>query len=277
MSYSANVQSVQALEEMKSALAGVRAEAQSSMDAAAIEIRRTQDWIQERVQHWQNEMKRCQAAVRQAAAALHRCESARYRDKDGNVTEPDCSRFEAALAEAERRLAAAESELATAQRARQEIKQAVGAYERESRRLAASLNNDVLKASAMLDRTVGSLLAYLAVSPSAGETAAGHVSPPAAVQPHSIPWAEREAIFKRMDEGQPVTKAELEKLSWPISDLQAQTIASDDSWLQQILESERYREAVRPGEAVTDWQDLVQGLLVVWRAHRFWDSKTEDH
>ncbi|MFQ5856279.1 MAG: hypothetical protein ACE5LU_11610 [Anaerolineae bacterium] len=112
MSPSANVLTIHALEELKGALRRFGGEARDALWAAEREIRRTQEWLQERQVHWQREVRRRQEEVRQARAALERCQaSARHDPKTGRSYVPDCSSYEHALLQARVRLREAEAEL----------------------------------------------------------------------------------------------------------------------------------------------------------------------
>jgi hypothetical protein len=55
VSLSAQVRSIQALEDLKGALGRFGGEAQTSLQAAEQEIRRTLDWLQERLNYWRSE------------------------------------------------------------------------------------------------------------------------------------------------------------------------------------------------------------------------------
>lgn len=86
MSASANVQSIQALDDLRAALGRFQEQAQEALAASEQEIRRTLDWLNERRNHWQSEVRRRQAAVAQAQAALSRCQASGSHDKDGPTT-----------------------------------------------------------------------------------------------------------------------------------------------------------------------------------------------
>ena len=94
MSSSANVLSVPALADLKGTSGRFSGEAQDALNSVELEIRRTLDWLQERLNHWQNQVRRCQADVGRAKAALARCQASGYRDERGNYHPPDCSSYE---------------------------------------------------------------------------------------------------------------------------------------------------------------------------------------
>jgi hypothetical protein len=168
MSASAHVQSIQALDDLKGALGRFRGEAQEALGAAEQEICRTLDWLQERLNHWQNEVHRRQEEVRRAAAALARCQASGYTDRDGHDHTPDCTAYEHTLQQTQRRLQEAEMELANVRRWLAQVQQVVGDYALQARRLATQLGDDLPKADALLGRKIADLQAYLAVTAPAG-------------------------------------------------------------------------------------------------------------
>jgi hypothetical protein len=169
---SANVLSVQALEDFKSALARFRADARAALGAAAGEIQRVQEWLAERHEHWQRELRRRSEFERQAAAALARCRASGFYDENGRYHAPDCSGYEAALYQARRLVEEAQTELRTVKQWSAAIHDAIRGYEREASRLDAMLAGDVVKAGALLGRQISTLRDYMAVgSPSGGGAA----------------------------------------------------------------------------------------------------------
>ncbi len=159
---SANVKSIDALSEMRGSLAQFRADAQSALDSAAMEIQRTQDWLQERLAYWQNQVRQCEAAVKKASAALTACEAA---TRNNGLA---CAPLAVALQRAQARLRAAEGELHTVLQAKRAVDEAVATYRRAAYQLVTALDSDVVKASAMLSHTIEKLQAYLSMSASSG-------------------------------------------------------------------------------------------------------------
>ncbi len=164
MAASANVFAIHVLEELRGALNRFGGEAQGSLSAAELEIRRTFDWLQERLNHWQNEARRRQEQVRQTQAALAHCQSSGYYDpQTGRQYIPDCSAYKNALLQAQVRLREAEAELRTAQEWGRLLQQATADYQRQAQRLAAALSNDLPKATALLGRAMTTLYSYTAI------------------------------------------------------------------------------------------------------------------
>lgn len=171
MSESANVRSIEALSELRGALARFTGEAQSSLNAAQLEIRRTLEWLAERQRHWQRQVRRWQQEALRAQSALTRCENSRYYDDEtGEYHAPDCSAYEEALYDAERNLRQAERELRTVQQAIQAVERAAADYQRQAQRLTTILGSDVPKAAALLASSIAILESYLAMSPPSGGT-----------------------------------------------------------------------------------------------------------
>lgn len=168
MTSSANVLSVQALEELRAALARFGVEAQQALDAVVAEIGRTLEWLQERLHYWQREVERGREAVQRAKAALARCRASGYYDDDGHYHEPDCSAYEMALAEMERRLELAEAELANAKVWFAHVQQAVADYEVHARRMQHLVSTELPRACAFLERKRAELDRYMVIWQTAG-------------------------------------------------------------------------------------------------------------
>lgn len=67
---SAHVLSIQALADLKAAFSRFGHEAQEAINATEIELRRTLDWLQERLNYWRNEVRRREQILAQAERAL---------------------------------------------------------------------------------------------------------------------------------------------------------------------------------------------------------------
>jgi chromosome segregation ATPase len=249
MNQSANVRAIQTFDDLKGALARFGAEACQALAAADLGIRQTLDWLQERLNHWQNEVQQRQEEVRRAEAALARCRASGYRDRDGHYHAPDCSAYERAVFQARARLREAETELANVRRWLAQVQQAVREYEIQARRLQELATTHTDRARAFLGRAQNRLEQYLAVAPVAAPSAVAAspeqpgLSP--AVSTLGITWAEKKAILARLDAGQQITPEDWQRLQQPISDLQTSTLAQDEVWVRQLLESPRYAEIMR--------------------------------
>lgn len=258
MSESLDLRDIQTLRDLQAALGRFASEAQEGLRTADAEIGRAQEWLSERVNHWQREVKDAKQAVTHADTDLRRCEASGYRDEDGYYHLPDCSRQTRALRQAEARLRECEENLQTAQVWRSRLEQAVSEYQREARRLSDLAGGHTEKARASLAQTAAKYEAAQAAANAVGglgtAIAAGMIglassrSPQAASSldaPRGITWAEKRSILKKMDIGQSITAEEFEKLKLPISDLKAETLQPDYSWVRQLIEGERFREATQ--------------------------------
>jgi hypothetical protein len=174
MSPSANVLSIQSLEDLKATLARFGGDAREALNTAEPEIRRTLDWLQERVNYWQREVNRRRAILAEAQRAYNECRSHVERDpKTGATYRPPCTGEWAAVVRAQAYLREAEVELQHVQNWMRKVQQAVADYHRQSQRLATLLGNDLPKASTLLGQKIATLQSYVGMSaPSIGSVPA---------------------------------------------------------------------------------------------------------
>ncbi|MEW6403836.1 MAG: hypothetical protein AB1649_18730 [Chloroflexota bacterium] len=275
MGEQANVLAINALAELKGVLSHFSGDAQETLQAVEHEIRRILDWLQERLNYWQNQVRQRQVEVAQATAALARCLASGYRDERGNYHAPDCSRYQMALHQAQMRLREAEAELHNVQQWTRVVGQAIADYQRQAQRLNQMLATDLLKAEAFLGRKFADLVQYQAnvpiSAPGIGVTAPSPPSPPTSGTLSGVSWAEKQAILKQIDDGLPITPEDLWKLEQPISDIQAGSVEEATNWVEQLLEAERYREAMRDSQEA---QNLKEAILTTLKALNYWRSKS---
>jgi len=181
MGQAVHVESIEALKDLDASLGRFVSEAHEALSAADLEIRRTLDWLQERLRHSQREVERWQREVQRAAVALERCRRSGYYDRDGRYHAPDCSAYEAALQLARQHLRAAKAERANARNWLGRVHEGEDAYRREARRLERMTSADIPRARALLKRKVADLRAYLAVSRVAAALAVGGIAVGAAI------------------------------------------------------------------------------------------------
>ena len=162
MSPTANVRAIRSLEELKGALGRFGGETREALQAAEQEIRRTLDWLQERLNYWRSEVWRWQEEVRQAEADLDSCLASGYDDEDGRYHAPNCSAEEHALRQAQVRLREAEAELQNVQRWMKAVGEAVAQYRVQARRLQDLADTRTEKAQAFLGRKISDLEQYTA-------------------------------------------------------------------------------------------------------------------
>ncbi|MBL7065840.1 MAG: hypothetical protein ISS49_16815 [Anaerolineae bacterium] len=173
MSEAALVRDIETLRDMEGSQGRFAGEIREALNAAELEIRRTLDWLQERLHHWQREVERWRQEVQRARAALERCLRSGYRDRNGHYHPPDCSAYQTALFAAERRLQAAEAELSNTRKWLACVREAEAPYRVEARRLERMAFADIPRARALLNRKIADLEAYLAVSVAEAAMVAG--------------------------------------------------------------------------------------------------------
>ncbi len=178
MSPSAHVQSVQAIDDLKKATSRFEVETREVLRAAEQEIRRVEEWLQERLAHWRLQVQRRQEELRRAEAALARCRASGYRDpKTGAYHTPSCTAEQLAVSQARTRLQEGEAELQNVQHWMRMVSQAATSYRAQSQRLGRVLSGDLPKANAFLGAKVTELQAYLMAGPSVGTGATPPASP----------------------------------------------------------------------------------------------------
>lgn len=161
----ANVLSIDVLCDLKAALSRFANNEHSALTAAAREIQHTQEWLEQRVSHWRQQVSVSREAIQRASAALARCHASGSRDRNGNYHAPDCSAFEQALRQAEVRLREAETELQRAQQWSRTVHEASQAYKAEARALTNMLDRDLPQATVRLEQAIQDLHAYVGFAP----------------------------------------------------------------------------------------------------------------
>lgn len=166
---SAHVLSIQALADLKAAFTRFSHETQEALNATDIELRRTLDWLQERLAYWQREVRRREQILAQAERALAACRAAGYYNpKTGAYIEPPCTAQWEAVRRARIYLEEAQAELRTVQEWTRLVQQAATDYGRQAQRLRAWLSGDLPKANAFLERKIATLQSYVAMGVPSG-------------------------------------------------------------------------------------------------------------
>jgi hypothetical protein len=178
MSSQATVHSIDALKDLRTALALYGDDTLGALGAVEAEVRRTTRWLQdERPFYWQEQIKRRREQVALAKSELFRRQIQKKADYAPPMSEQkeNLRKAEASLQDAEKRLAAVK-------KWQPMFKQAVLEYHASIQRLKDMAGGDVPRAVNLLTRIIDALEAYLRVAPPAGlglETgvAASAVSP----------------------------------------------------------------------------------------------------
>jgi hypothetical protein len=160
MSKSANVLSVQTLKDFKIAMCNFAEEARNSLSGVDMELRRMRDWLErDQLGYWQSQIKKRQEDLMQARADLHK----RKISQQGSDAVSDAEQKEA-LRDATRRLRVAEEQLAKVKRLVPVLHHAIDEYHSHSQPLGDHLSGGFEKSLFTLEKMIGSLEAYLALS-----------------------------------------------------------------------------------------------------------------
>jgi hypothetical protein len=187
MGRSARVTSIETVERFRNALCEFAKDAKDSLGAVDMQIRRTFDWLTERLKHWQHEVRVRQEELVRAKIELT---SRKYANRDGKG--PGTTDQEKAFRKAQARLQEAEDKVAACRRWHPLLDHAVKEYQGPARQLSSSLDLDLVHSLAILDQKLAALEAYLNLAPpsapepigvgsSAGSAALGSGPTPASV------------------------------------------------------------------------------------------------
>ena len=158
MSTSAEVASLDALRDWKAALGAFRGSAQEALVGVELAVRRAFDWLDERRDFWQQELRRREEAVTVAKSELWRKKNLPI------IAHPDTTEQEKALRRALARLEEAQEKLEKHRQWAIALRRAVEEYEGPARRLGHRLEADLPKALALLAEKIATLESYVAVA-----------------------------------------------------------------------------------------------------------------
>lgn len=171
MTEGANVQSIEAITDLRTALLRFGDEARQTLTAAEQELQRTEDWLRERLNYWHREVERLEEIARQAYRAYEACRANLICDSEGRCYAPPCTREHAYYEEAVKFMRQAQAELQNAQSWAQRVKQAVGEYQTLARRLSALAGDGISQSAAHLSNVADRLYEYTSTSaPNANAT-----------------------------------------------------------------------------------------------------------
>jgi hypothetical protein len=174
MAEAADVRSLDALRDFHAALCVFRTDAIEALSSIVLSIRRAQDWMAEQSQFWQRAIRACEEEIFQAKQEL-----AQRKFPGWSGRPPDTTVQEENLRKAKAKLAYAQEKLEVTRRWMTRFPVQVSeAYEGPSRALAATLETDLPRGLAMLERRVVALEEYLALK-----------APPAPTDVNAIPAA----------------------------------------------------------------------------------------
>ncbi len=155
MASQANVRSIAALDEMNTALKRFQSDVNNVLRSTALEVKRTWDWLQERLHYWRNELQRRQQQLVEAQRALQAC----LRSGDGEHP-PDCRQAQAYVLHMQRLVQEAQQELRVVTVHIKRIEEAIKSYQIAAQRFSNTLNGELLQGSAFLSNRVHILHSY---------------------------------------------------------------------------------------------------------------------
>jgi hypothetical protein len=174
MAQSADVRSLEALQDFHAALCVFRTDAMESLSSVELNIRRAVDWMAEQSNFWQRAIKAADEEVFQAKQELS---MRKFPGWSGRP--PDTTVQEENLRKARAKLAYAQEKLEVTRRWMTKFPAQVSeAYEGPSRHLGATLETDLPRGLAMLERRIVALEEYLALK-----------APPAPTDVNAVPAA----------------------------------------------------------------------------------------
>ena len=159
MTQAAEVRSIPALHEFREAFATFGEEVREALSAAEMEIRRSLNQMEEQLKHWQAMVFKCERDVATAKIELNRKKIERVFGRKPDITEQEEN-----LRKAKAKLAHAQEKLEICRKwAIKFPNQVSEAYEGPGRQLMATLESDLPKGLAMLERRVIALEEYIAL------------------------------------------------------------------------------------------------------------------
>lgn len=165
MSFSVNVRSIDALGGFRHALLRYRAEAEGTLEGFDYFLARQLEWFDDRIGHWQREVRRCREDARAAELTL-----ARYRAASINPDIPSHlrpggggERYQTAVARCYQRLRDAEGHLASTMQWRKTLDQAIEAFRTEQYRFKDVLQENLPAALTLLEKKLATLAGYVSV------------------------------------------------------------------------------------------------------------------
>jgi DNA repair exonuclease SbcCD ATPase subunit len=160
MSQGAKVTSIQTVERFKEVLCEFGVDGQDALSAVDLQLRRAHDWLKQKAQYWQKEIRERHDALLKAKIEL---DQRKYENRDGRgrgTSEPEKN-----LRRAQERLKEAEQKLANCKKWAPQFEHALREYQGPARVLSGSLETDLKMAVALLNQKLEALDAYLKLNP----------------------------------------------------------------------------------------------------------------
>ncbi len=149
--------SIQALEDLRSALIRFGQDASAHLTANEGEIARAQDYLAQRERNWQGEVRIAEYELQRAIEALRNCQAYAARASQSGQGGVSCDREAAAVQAAQARLEKAQRSLEEVKRITIQLHEEIGAYERVVRGLRSAATSDAPRAASSLARHISAL------------------------------------------------------------------------------------------------------------------------
>jgi hypothetical protein len=242
MSSQAEVHSIDALKDFRTALALYSEDTLSALGAVEAEVRRTGQWLQqERPYYWQEQIKRRREQVAAAKAEVFRRRLQKTPEYSPSLSEPMeiLRRAEASLQDAEKRLL-------QVRKWQPLFHHAVLEYHGSIQRIKDLAASDVPRAVTVLTRMIDALEAYLRVAPPSGlglETSPAQ--PPAQTVPAArTSPAEFETIAIKVIDDDPVVAAPGQATRGTTTELDPRPVETAETLADEKGEDEAGRPTV---------------------------------
>ena len=159
MSQPAHVRSIDAIVAFKSSLLRYRQRVQDALALLDTEMRRVLEWLEhDRPRYWQKEARRASEQLTQAKVELERCLMFPVADE-----RPACREERAAVHAARARLDHCEDQVEAVRHAAREVRHELFQYQGRMASLSQTLEADVPRATALLERVLTALDKYQSV------------------------------------------------------------------------------------------------------------------
>jgi hypothetical protein len=167
MSQQANLTSFESLQDFREALCAFGDDAKEALVTVDMEAQRAVNWLHEQLLHWKAMVTKCEHQVAEAKIVLNRKKISRIFGR-----QPDTTQEEVDVRKAVARLKEAERKVELCRRWGPQLTHAIGEYAGPGRQLGTTLEVDLPRTVATLDRMLAALDSYIKLAvPAAPGTA----------------------------------------------------------------------------------------------------------
>jgi hypothetical protein len=176
MDRSAKVTSFDAVHALRTSLVGFQGEARDAVTLLTLEVRRAVDWLEnDRRRYWPEQARKAAQKLTVARNELERCQL-----KYGSEETPSCYEQKKAVERAKRRLRLCEEKIRVVKRWIQTVRRELNEFEGQIAQMNDTLDSDVPRAIATLERMLTALEKYAASSaPASANRPSGTTQTPA--------------------------------------------------------------------------------------------------